>query len=146
MIHRDMKKLDKSAFRYDLRNRLKEAGLSKYEHFKEIFENVLDKHGSKKKKIIRANEKPYVIKALRKAIMKRSELATKFRNRPTDDSKKAFKKQKKIFNRLYKKQRRKWYEKLDLQKITYNKKFRDTIKPFLSNKTSTSQKISLKRR
>ena len=81
---------------------------------------------------------------MRKAIMKRSELATKFRNRPTDDNKKAFKKQKNFCNRLYKKERRKYYEKLDLRKITDNRKFWDTIKPFLSNKTSTSQQISLK--
>ena len=144
MIYRDMKKFDKSAFKCDLRNRLKEPDLSKFEHFEEIFENVLDKHAPKKTKIIRANNKPYVTKAMRKAIMKRSELATKFRNRPTDDNKKAFKKQKNFCNRLYKKERRKYYEKLDLRKITDNRKFWDTIKPFLSNKTSTSQQISLK--
>ena len=144
MIYRDMKKLDKSAFKCDLRNRLKEADLSKFEPFEEIFENVLDKHAPKKTKIIRANNKPYVTKAMRKAIMKRSELATKFRNRPTDDNKKAFKKQKNFCNRLYKKERRKYYEKLDLRKITNNRNFWDTIKPFLSNKTSTSQQISLK--
>ena len=46
----------------------------------------------KKKKIIRENSKPYVTIAMRKAIMKGSEQATKFRNRPTDDTKKAFKK------------------------------------------------------
>ena len=40
--------------------------------------------------------------------------------------------------------RRKYYENLDLTKITDNKKFWNTVKPFLSNKTSISQKISLK--
>ena len=60
---------------------------------------------------------------MRKAIMKRSKLAIKFSNRPTDDNKKAFRKQKNFCNRLYKKERRKYYEKLDLQKITDSKKF-----------------------
>ena len=60
MVYRDMKKFDKSAFKCDLRNRLKEPNLSKFEHFEEIFDNVLDKHAPKKTKIIRANNKPCV--------------------------------------------------------------------------------------
>ena len=51
MIYRDMKRLDKIAFECDLRNRLREADLSKYEPFEEIFENGLDKYAPKKKKL-----------------------------------------------------------------------------------------------
>ena len=76
--------------------------------------------------------------------MKRSELATKYRAQPTEENQKAFKKQRNFCNRLYKKERRKYYENLDLRKITDNRKFWDTIKPFLSNKSISSQKISLK--
>ena len=47
MLYRDMKKLDKSAFKCDLRSRSKEADLLKYDHFEEIFENVLDKRTPK---------------------------------------------------------------------------------------------------
>ena len=85
---------------------LKEGANSrlKYKHFEEIVETDLDKHAPKKKKMVRANNKPYVTKATRKAIMKPSELAKKFRNRPTDDNKKAFKKQKNFCNRLQKRE------------------------------------------
>ena len=63
---------------------------------------------------------------------------------PTEENKQAFKKQKNFCNRLYKKERKKYYENLDLRKITDNKKFWNTVKPLLSNKGTTSQKISLK--
>ena len=56
-----------------------------------------------KKKILRANEKPYVTKAMRKAIMKRSELATKYRRNPTEDNLRAWKKHKNFCSNLYKK-------------------------------------------
>ena len=45
---------------------------------------------------------------------------------------------------MYKRERRKYCEKLDLKNITDNKKFWKIIKPFLSNKSCESSKISLK--
>ena len=144
IVYRDMKNFDKKAFKRDLKENLKKADSTNYALFEEIFENVLDKHAPKKKKIQRANHKPYVTKAMRKAIMKRSELATKYRTRPTEENKKAFKKQRNFCNRLYKKERQKYYENLDLRKINDNKKFWNTVKPLMSNKGPNSQKISLK--
>ena len=76
--------------------------------------------------------------------MKRSELATKYRSKPTVENQRAFKKQRNFCNRLYKKERKRYYENLDLNNITDNKKFWNTVKPFLSNKGKCSQKISLK--
>ena len=144
IVYRDTKNFDKKAFKRDLKENLKKADSTNYALFEEIFENVLDKHAPKKKKIQRANHKPYVTKAMRKAIMKRSELATKYRTRPTEENKKAFKKQRNFCNRLYKKERQKYYENLDLRKINDNKKFWNTVKPLMSNKGPNSQKISLK--
>ena len=77
-------------------------------------------------------------------LTKRSELATKYRTRPREENKKAFKKQKNFCNRLYKKERKKYYENLDLRKITDYKKFWNTIKTPFVEKGATSQKISLK--
>ena len=76
--------------------------------------------------------------------MKRSKLATKFRAEPTDFNKKAFEKQKIFCNRLYKRERKKYYENLNITKITENREFWKTIKPLLSNKTKSLQKICLK--
>ena len=68
----------------------------------------------------------------------------KFRTELTDFNKKAFEKQKNFGNRLYKKEREKYYENLDLKKIINNKEFWKTVKLFLSNKIKNSQKICLK--
>ena len=115
-----------------------------YLNFETTFKSVLDKHAPEKKKTLRANSKPYVTKAMRKAIMKRSELATKLRKNPTEENSKAFKKQRNFCSRLYKKERKKYFDNLDLRKITDNKEFWKTVKPFMSNKNSLTQKISLK--
>ena len=94
ITYRDMKKLDKTAFKFDLKEKLQQVDTANYESFEEIFENVLDTHAPKKTKVLRANDKPFVTKAMRKAIMKRSELSTKYQSQPTEENQKAFKKQK----------------------------------------------------
>ena len=72
-----MNQFDKFASKHDLIESLKKIDVFDYDIFKEIFENILDKHAQKKKRAQRANSKPYVTKAKRKAIMKRSESASK---------------------------------------------------------------------
>ena len=144
ITYRNMKKFDRNAFRNDLRLKLGEIPKQTYGMFEKTFLDVLDDHAPEKKKSIRANHKPYVTKVMRTAIMKRSELATKFRAEPTDFNKKAFKKQRNFCNRLYKKERKKYYENLDLKKVTDNREFWKTIKPFLSDKSKCTQKICLK--
>lgn len=43
---------------------------------------------------------------------------------------------------MHKKERRKYYEQLDLNKVTDEKELWKTIKPFLSDKVTTFSKIS----
>ena len=85
MTYRDMKKFDGPSFKADLKNSLKNVDLSNFQSFEDIFEKVLNRHALEKKKVLRANGKPYVTKTIRKAIMKRSELATKYRARPNEE-------------------------------------------------------------
>ena len=54
---------------------------------------------------------------MRIAIMKRSELANKFRKQPTEANKLAFRKQQNHYSRLYKRERRKYYENFNLSDI-----------------------------
>ena len=77
---------------------------------------MLDQYApnKRKKKIQRANHKPYVTKAMWKAIMKRSKLAKKYRTRAIEENKKAFKKQRNFCNR---------YKKRKIEILTDNKKF-----------------------
>ena len=82
-------------------------------------------------------------KALRKAIMKRSELESKYVKNKTNENLKSYKKQRNFCSKLYKKERKKYYEMLNLKNVTDNKDFWKTAKTFLSNKVTTSPKISL---
>ena len=141
-MKRDMKHFDREVFRSDLISEISKIG-SDYNVFDDTFNKVLDKHAPIKTKLLRANHKPYVTKAMRKAIMKRSELASKYRRSPTDENLKAWKKHKNYCSNLYKKERKNYYESLDMNNLTDNKKFWDTIKPIFSNKAKGSSNITL---
>ena len=83
-------------------------------------------------------------KTLRKAIMTRSQLQTNhFKNKSQNDCL-AFKKQRNFCSKLYKKERKNYYNSLDIKNITDNKQFWKTIKPFLSEKIKATSKIKLK--
>ena len=96
-----------------------------------------------KKKFIRENHAPYMTKALRKAIMKRSQLECKYYRDSTLENGNKYKKQKNISIKLYKKERKKFYSNLYIKNVTDNKLFWKTMKPFLSDKCTHTSKISL---
>ena len=86
---------------------------------------------------------PYTAKALRREIMKRSELESKHVKNKTNENLKSYKKQRNFCSKLYKKERKKYYEMLDLKNATDYKEFWKTVQPFLSDKVTTFPKISL---
>ena len=99
------------------------------------FLEILNIHVPVKRKLLRANHVPYMTKALRKAIMKRSELQSKYvKNKILYLIKN---KENKI------KKRKKYYERLDLSNVIDDKKIWKTLKLFLSDKVNTFPKISL---
>ena len=114
-----------------------------YANFEQTFLEVLDKHAPIKKKVVRANDKPFMTKALRKAIMRRSALKNKYISEKTVEAKKAFRKQKNYTDKLLKKEKKRYFGNLDLNNLTDNKKFWNTIKPLFSNGSSKTGKITL---
>ena len=66
---------------------------------------MFERHVPIKKKIVRANEAPYMTKALGKAVASRYSLENKFHRTSTKESMELFKKQKNYCSRLYKKER-----------------------------------------
>ena len=62
--------------------------------FEESLLGVLNKNAPLKKKVLRANHAPFVTKALRKAIMKRSYLEKLYLKKKTTESLKNYKKHK----------------------------------------------------
>ena len=97
---------------------------------------MLNKHAPLKKKLLRANHAPYITKTLRKAIMRRSQLETKYLKTKTQTDLKLYKKHKNFCSKLYKRERRKYYESLDMKNVLNSKKLWKRMRPFLSDKNS----------
>ena len=77
--YRDYKNFNLQNFRQELRHTISLGGLiNTYEMFEDIFMRILNNHAPQKSKVLRANDKPFMTKALRKAIMRRSALKNKF--------------------------------------------------------------------
>ena len=111
-------------------------------HFKKHFQ-VLENLAPTKKKIVRANQVPYMTKTLRKAIMTRSRLQNKYHKMKTEECFQNFKRQRNFCNRLYKRERKRFYSNLNPQSLFSNKKFWTNIKPFFSDKGNTRNEITL---
>ena len=79
--------------------------------FDNIFLEVLDKHAPRKTKILRANHSSYI--ALRKAIMKRSYLEKLYFKNRTENSLKTYKRQKNYCSKLYKKERKEFFNNIN---------------------------------
>ena len=105
--YRDYKNFDNELFNSSLQNTLKEINRPDYIKFEEVFLETLNKHAPVKQKIIRGNRAPYMTKGLRKAIMRRNELETKYHKHRDIQSLRQYKKQKKFCCKLYKKERKK---------------------------------------
>ena len=107
-----------------------------YQEFEKTFTETLNKHATVKKKLVRANQVPYLTKALCKAIMRRSELETKHFKLKTNNTLKGYKKQKNYWSRLYKKERKKLFKNLNLSFAVDNKNFWKVVKPLFHEKGS----------
>ena len=82
-------------------------------------------------------------KALKKAIATRSRLENRYYKVKSIENKLAYKKQRNVCSRLYKKERKIYYTKLNITNITDNRKFWKTMKPFFSDKGVNTGKITL---
>ena len=123
IIYRNFEKFNEDDFKEELRGRLSSEFDDNYSSFENVLIDVLDRHAPIKRKVIRANHAPYVTKALRKDIMKRSKLEKKY------------KKQKNYCSRLYKREGKSFFQSIDYSKITDNKSFWKKHSVFLFRKT-----------
>ena len=139
--YRCFKNFDNILFRSELREALSKS--IDCESFTTLYTQAFNRHAPIKKKTLRANQVPYMTMTLRKAIMRRSNLENKFLKNVTPENKAAYRKQRNLCCKLYKKERRKYYSNLDPSNFTDNKMFWKAVKPFLTDKGTTSRKITL---
>ena len=87
----------------------------------------------------RASHSQYVIKTLRKTIVHRSPLETKYFKTKIQTELKLYRKQENVCSKLYKRERRKCQESSDMKNISYNIEFWKTLKPFLSGENNNKK-------
>ena len=136
--YRDYKNFDNELFKSSLQNALNEISRPDYIKFEEAFLGKLNMH-------VRLNRKHalYMTKGFRKAIMRRSELEIKYHKHRDIQSLRQYKKQKKFCSKLYKKETKKYYSRLNINDIIDSKKFWKTVKPLISDKCNVLNKINL---
>ena len=96
-----------------------------------------------REKIVRGNQMPFITKDLSKAIMKRSRLRNNFLKNRTEENKTLYTKQRNYCVSLLKKSKKKYFANLNEKDILDNKLFWKTIKPSLSDKVMTRDRINL---
>ena len=114
-----------------------------YQHFLNIFLDILNKHAPIKKKYIRANQSNFMTRKLSKAIMKRSKLRNRFLKEKSETSRKAYNIQRNYCVNLLRKSKREYFANIKINNIAHNKKFRQTVKPLFSDKINHRETINL---
>ena len=114
-----------------------------YETFEKKFMEQLNEHAPMKERLVRANNAPFMNKALSKAVMHRSRLRNKYLRNPNDVNKNKYRKYRNYCVNLFKKEKKKYYENLDPTLITDNKKFWKTVTPLFSGKKQCANNIIL---
>ena len=104
---------------------------------------TFDRHAPLKKRIVRANQSPFMNKKLRKEIMKRSRLRNKFLNTNSDIDRKTYNRQRNYVVSLLRNEKNNFYSNLDTKAVTNNRAFWKTVKPLLSEKVIKHSKINL---
>ena len=92
MYYRDYKNFSANSFREDLTPSLDHINKG-FDSFEDTFMKTFNRYAPMKEKFVRANEVPYTIKVLRKAIMRISELERKYFKNKSYQNLKIYKKQ-----------------------------------------------------
>ena len=107
--YRDYRKFLNEEFRAQLDYEISKHDINnmEYQHFLNIFIEVINKHAPIKEKYLRSNQGRFITKNLHKAIMKRSRLRNKFLRDRTEMSQKEYKKITKLLHKTLEKSQKK---------------------------------------
>ena len=135
--YRDYRNFDDNDFRNNLKRELEAIDINAMtlEKFNRAFKTTLDDHAPLKVKTIRGNHAHFMNKTLSKAVMHRSKLKNKYFKNPTNENWELFRKHRNYCVGLFKREKRNYYNNLDLKVFKDNKTFWRTIKPLFSEKT-----------
>ena len=106
LVYRDYKNFDRLTFKRELEEKLNQP-TNEFKHFEQIFLDVMNTYAPIKRKLLRAKHVPCMTKALRKAILKRSGLESKYVKNKTNENLKSYKMKRNFCSKVYKKERKK---------------------------------------
>ena len=141
VVYRNYKRFNKLSFRSDLRAAIIDA--NNWATFESKYLETVNRHAPLKKKTVRANHADHMTKEIRKAIMKRTQLANKKNRTNNEEDRIIFNRHKNYVKRLCKKAKKEYYSSLDVKKLDDTKKFWKTFKPNISDKSKSTNKITL---
>ena len=142
VYYRDYKKFSNDLFRNDILQA--QALTDTKENVQTTIVNIFNEHAPpQKRRYVRANQAPFMNKKLSKEIMTRSRLRNKFLKTKTDANRKAYNKQRNSCVSLFRREKKSFFNNLDIKKIVDNKRFWRTVKPFFSDKNRVKNKITL---
>ena len=145
ITYRDYKYFNNDGFREALLQ-IKSNGNNCDENFRNFTSScniILNKQAPQKKKYVIGNQSPFMNKDLSKAIMKRTKLRNIFLKNRTEENRNHYAKQRNLCVTLLRKSKREFYGSLNVKNLCVNKKFWGAVKPVLSNKVMSSEKITL---
>ena len=102
--------------------------------FSACFRRVLDKHAPLKTKMVRGNQSLFMTKELSKAVMNKSKTRNKYIKWPSREDFLTMKRAKKYCNNLTRTIKKNFFQSVTISSFANNKKFWNTVKPFLTNK------------
>ena len=105
--------------------------------------HTLDQYAPCKRKYTRGNHLPSMNKTISKEIMKRTRFWNQFLKHETDENKSRYTKQRNYCVSLLRKTKTPYYSNLDEKNVTDSKAFWKTVNPFLSDKITSKEKITL---
>ena len=144
--YRDFKDFVNDYFRSELLQEFNcsDSDLTNFKGLQYTLQRALDKHAPLKKRYVRANQQNFMDKELNQGIMVRSMLRNKYPKSKSAIDKQRYNKQGSYCLKLLRLKKQKYFESLDISKITDNKTYWKTLSPLFSNKSySTNSRITL---
>jgi hypothetical protein len=134
--YRCYKNFNEQSFLEDLSMSLNSVQGGIYSIFEKTFLDVLNRHAPQKSKLVRANDKSYITKNLRKEFMTRTRLKNKAWETKLPEDFRKYKDQRNKCVKLNIQAKKNYYHNLNAKSIDNGKKFWKTFKPLLSHKFS----------
>ena len=104
---------------------------------------VLNKHAPQKQRYLCAKHKPFINAEIAEAIMIWSRMRYRFLKHRSDENRRLFQKQRNMCVSLLRKAKKEYFSPSNINKVVEHKSFWKIVKPFLSNKTISSEKITI---